>query len=198
MKRTLQPSQKRRVRQFGFFGPHGHEERSCHHQSPPQGWPQAPRRCRNRPQVCQAHPRVSEVAVALRATDFNPRGSSFPRRTECDGYPFSAHAAPASESLPRSRIIRRRGVFDTARNKGRRVSSRHFVLNFIAREAFTSGETGSVAFLTPKRLGPATVRNKLRRRMRRDLPPRTRPARGKRVPDLDRASARGRAELRGP
>jgi ribonuclease P protein component len=78
----------------------------------------------------------------------------------------SAHAAPASESLPRSRIIRRRGVFDTARNKGRRVSSRHFILNFIAREALTSGETGSVAFLTPKRLGPATVRNKLRRRMR--------------------------------
>ena len=79
---------------------------------------------------------------------------------------FSAHAAPASESLPRSRIIRRRGVFDTARNKGRRVSSRHFVLNFIARDAFASGETGSVAFLPPKRLGPATVRNKLRRRMR--------------------------------
>jgi ribonuclease P protein component len=76
----------------------------------------------------------------------------------------SAHAAP--QSLPRSRIIRRRGVFDTARNKGRRVSSRHFVLNFIAREAMTSGETGTVAFLTPKRLGPATVRNKLRRRMR--------------------------------
>ncbi len=77
-----------------------------------------------------------------------------------------AQAAPVSESLPRARIIRRRGVFDTARNKGRRVSSRHFILNFIAREALASGETGSVAFLTPKRLGPATVRNRLRRRMR--------------------------------
>ena len=71
-----------------------------------------------------------------------------------------------AESLPRASIIRRRGVFDTARNEGRRVSSRHFVLNFIAREALATGETGSVAFLTPKRLGPATVRNKLRRRMR--------------------------------
>ena len=40
------------------------------------------------------------------------------------------------------------------------------VLNFIARDALAPGETGSVAFLTPKRLGPATVRNKLRRRMR--------------------------------
>ncbi len=40
------------------------------------------------------------------------------------------------------------------------------MLNFIAREALVSGETGSVAFLTPKRLGPASVRNKLRRRMR--------------------------------
>jgi ribonuclease P protein component len=86
-------------------------------------------------------------------------------RPACAGY-HSAHAAPASESLPRSSIIRRRGVFDTARNKGRRVSSRHFILNFIAREAVASGETGTVAFLTPKRLGPATVRNKLRRRMR--------------------------------
>ena len=86
-------------------------------------------------------------------------------RTACAGY-HSAHAAPASESLPRSSIIRRRGVFDTARNKGRRVSSRHFILNFIACEAVVSGETGTVAFLTPKRLGPAAVRNKLRRRMR--------------------------------
>ena len=75
-------------------------------------------------------------------------------------------SAPRAESLPRSRIIRRRAVFDTARNKGRRVSSRHFILNFIARDALASGETGSVAFLTPKRLGPATVRNRLRRRMR--------------------------------
>ncbi len=39
-------------------------------------------------------------------------------------------------------------------------------LNFIARDAVKSGETGSVAFLTPKRLGAATGRNKLRRRMR--------------------------------
>ena len=39
-------------------------------------------------------------------------------------------------------------------------------LNFIPRDAVKSGETGTVAFLTPKRLGPATVRNQLRRRMR--------------------------------
>jgi ribonuclease P protein component len=39
-------------------------------------------------------------------------------------------------------------------------------LNFLSRDAMKSGETGTVAFLTPKRLGPATVRNKLRRRMR--------------------------------
>jgi len=77
-----------------------------------------------------------------------------------------AEAASASEALPRSRIIRLRAVFDTARNKGRRVTSRHFILNFIPRDALAAAETGSVAFLTPKRLGPATVRNKLRRRMR--------------------------------
>jgi ribonuclease P protein component len=40
------------------------------------------------------------------------------------------------------------------------------ILNFLSRDAMPPGETGSVAFLTPKRLGAATVRNKLRRRMR--------------------------------
>jgi ribonuclease P protein component len=40
------------------------------------------------------------------------------------------------------------------------------ILNFLPRDAMPPGETGSVAFLTPKRLGAATVRNKLRRRMR--------------------------------
>ena len=78
--------------------------------------------------------------------------------------------AATSESLPRARIIRRRAVFDITRNKGRRVSNRYLALNFISRDAVKSGEpageTGTVAFLTPKRLGPATVRNKLRRRMR--------------------------------
>jgi ribonuclease P protein component len=76
------------------------------------------------------------------------------------------HFASAAESLPRSGIIRRRTVFDATRAKGHRVSNRFMALNFMAREAVKSGETGTVAFLTPKRLGPATVRNQLRRRMR--------------------------------
>ena len=71
-----------------------------------------------------------------------------------------------SESLPRARIVRRRVIFDATRNKGRRVSNKWMALNFIAREAVKSGETGSVAFLTPKRVGAATKRTQLRRRMR--------------------------------
>jgi ribonuclease P protein component len=39
-------------------------------------------------------------------------------------------------------------------------------LNFIARDAIPTGETGTVAFLTPKRVGAATKRTQLRRRMR--------------------------------
>jgi len=74
-------------------------------------------------------------------------------------------AAP-SETLPRARIIRRRAVFDATRNQGRRVSNRWMALNFIARAAVKSGETGTVAFLTPKRVGAATKRTQLRRRMR--------------------------------
>jgi ribonuclease P protein component len=70
------------------------------------------------------------------------------------------------ESLPRVKIIRRRTVFDASRMKGKRVSNRYMALNFMARSETNVGETGSVAFLTPKRIGPATVRNRLRRRMR--------------------------------
>jgi ribonuclease P protein component len=74
------------------------------------------------------------------------------------------------ESLPRARIIRRRAVFDATRTKGRRVSNRFMALNFIARDAVKTGEpageTGTVAFLTPKRVGAATKRTQLRRRMR--------------------------------
>jgi ribonuclease P protein component len=71
-----------------------------------------------------------------------------------------------SESLPRAKIIRRRAVFDAARLKGRKVSNRFMALNFIARDAVKTGETGTVAFLTPKRVGAATKRTQLRRLMR--------------------------------
>ena len=78
--------------------------------------------------------------------------------------------AAISESLPRARIIRRRAVFDATRNQGRRVSNRWMALNFIARESVKSGAlssgNGTVAFLTPKRVGAATKRTQLRRRMR--------------------------------
>jgi ribonuclease P protein component len=87
---------------------------------------------------------------------------------------ISAQNPPASEgasqpqlqSLPRDRIIRRRTIFEATRLKGRRVSNRWMTLNFLPREAAQPGETGRVAFLTPKRLGAAHVRNQLRRRMR--------------------------------
>jgi len=39
-------------------------------------------------------------------------------------------------------------------------------LNHLPKEAVKSGETGTVAFLTPKRLGAANKRTQLRRRMR--------------------------------
>ena len=75
-----------------------------------------------------------------------------------------------SESLPRARIIRRRTVFDATRLKGRRVSNRWMALNFIAQDAVKTGALssgdGTVAFLTPKRVGLATKRTQLRRRMR--------------------------------
>ncbi len=135
-------------------GPHGHEERPGHHQPPSRGWPETSRRCRNRPQVRAPHTGLSLVG----GPDSGLTPNSFSAQVPAD--------SPRSESLPRASIIRRRGVFDATRLKGRRVSNRYMALSFIARDAVKSGETGSVAFLTPKRVGIATKRNQLRRRMR--------------------------------
>jgi ribonuclease P protein component len=140
-----------------FSGPHGHQERPRHHQSPPGCWTQAPRRCRNRPQVRPPH-----------------AGLIGGRRTPCDDVSRHATAylssavggAPNSEALPRSAIIRRRTVFDATRAQGRRFTNRYMALSVLPPAAVKSGETGRVAFLTPKRLGAANVRNELRRRMR--------------------------------
>jgi ribonuclease P protein component len=81
-------------------------------------------------------------------------------------YNGGSQMAEHTESLPRARIIRRRAVFNATRNKGRRISNRYLALNFLPLDAVKPGETGTVAFLTPKRLGAATRRNQLRRRMR--------------------------------
>jgi ribonuclease P protein component len=78
----------------------------------------------------------------------------------------SAQDSPKSESLPRARIIRRRAVFGATRNKGRRESNRYLALNFLPQDAVKTGEMERVAFLTPKRVGAATKRTQLRRRMR--------------------------------
>ncbi|MCE0483764.1 MAG: ribonuclease P protein component [Methylacidiphilales bacterium] len=70
-----------------------------------------------------------------------------------------------SESLPRARIIRKRTVFDATRMKGRRVSNHYLSLNFLPVDP-QKPDTATVAFLTPRRLGSATKRTQLRRRMR--------------------------------
>jgi ribonuclease P protein component len=71
----------------------------------------------------------------------------------------------SSQSLPRARIIRRRTVFDATRAKGRRLGNRWMALNVLPVDP-AAPDPAAVAFLTPKRLGPAAARNRLRRRMR--------------------------------
>jgi ribonuclease P protein component len=73
----------------------------------------------------------------------------------------------SSEKLPRARVIRRRTTFTATRERGRRTNDRCLTLSILPRDATASGaETAEVAFLTPKRIGGAVVRNRLRRRMR--------------------------------
>lgn len=72
--------------------------------------------------------------------------------------------SPPAQALPRARIIRRRAIFDATR-KARRVSNRYLALNFLPHDP-ARPDPATVAFLTPKRLGGAVKRNRLRRRMR--------------------------------
>ena len=69
--------------------------------------------------------------------------------------------------LPRRRIVRQRAIFDAAFARGRRVADRCLtliVLGDAPEKPFP--DTGEAAFLTPKRLGDASLRNRLRRRLR--------------------------------
>ena len=82
--------------------------------------------------------------------------------------PESRPSPPARLRLPRRRILRGRPVFDAAFQSGRRTSSRSLTLLVLppAAAPVPPGRTGEVAFLTPKRLGDAVLRNRLRRRLR--------------------------------
>jgi len=71
-----------------------------------------------------------------------------------------------SEKLPRSRIVRRRSIFAATRARGKRTANRWMTLSVLPRAAVPGNDASSVAFLTPKRIGVAAVRNRLRRRMR--------------------------------
>ncbi len=68
-----------------------------------------------------------------------------------------------SESLPRRRILRRRSVLQRIRVHAKRRSNRWVVL---LAEPCPDEAQSQVAFLTPKRIGDAHVRNRLRRQMR--------------------------------
>ncbi len=71
----------------------------------------------------------------------------------------------ASEKLPRARLIRRRALFTATRERGRRITNRWMTLSVLPRDS-ADPDASEVAFLTPKRIGGAVIRNKLRRRMR--------------------------------
>ena len=157
--------------------PHGHEERPSDHQSPPGSRPETSRGRRHDSQVRPSYAGLGflgrrppgDGSIWVARTTCCPGGH---RPQEAFSHLQTAHASSQeadprqSETLPRSRIIRRRVVFDATRNQGRRVSNRFMALNFLRHDAVKSGETGTVAFLTPKRVGAATKRTQLRRRMR--------------------------------
>ena len=76
------------------------------------------------------------------------------------------------ERLPRRRIVRRRRHFDAVFSGDRqsgpaaRFHGRALTLLTLPREPRDAQSEDEVAFLTPKRLGDASLRNRLRRRLR--------------------------------
>jgi ribonuclease P protein component len=76
--------------------------------------------------------------------------------------------ATPKRSLPRRRILRARRFLDAAFTQGqaRRVSGRSLTLLILNRDAASVPEEEEVAFLVPKKLGSAVVRNRIRRKMR--------------------------------
>ena len=70
------------------------------------------------------------------------------------------------EKLPRARLIRRRSLFTATRERGRRTTNRWMTLSVLPRDDSAPADSAEVAFLTPKRIGEAVIRNRLRRRMR--------------------------------
>jgi ribonuclease P protein component len=82
----------------------------------------------------------------------------------------------APEKLPRARLIRRRATFTATRERGRRTTNRWLTLSVLPHGEDQAADTSEVAFLTPKRIGGAAIRNRLRRRMREIY---------RRAPDVD-------------
>ena len=69
--------------------------------------------------------------------------------------------------LPRRRIVRQRAIFDAAFARGRRTADRFLTLIVLGDAPDRPfPDPGEAAFLTPKRLGDATLRNRIRRRLR--------------------------------
>jgi ribonuclease P protein component len=65
--------------------------------------------------------------------------------------------------LPRSTVLRRRGLLHRIRQQGRRRLTTVVQLTTLTKPGPSSEQ---VAFLTPKSLGSAVLRNRLRRQMR--------------------------------
>jgi ribonuclease P protein component len=84
-----------------------------------------------------------------------PRSESTP--------PASESPTRASESLPRALILRSRPRFDEIFARGERLTTKHFTLLISLPQP---GSQARVAFLTPKKIGDAAHRNRVRRRMR--------------------------------
>ena len=69
----------------------------------------------------------------------------------------------ADAGLPRSRILRGKDAFSSLFRRSSVLRGRHLHLRY---RILNPGEERQVAFITPKRIGGAVVRNRVRRRMR--------------------------------
>lgn len=101
-----------------------------------------------------------------------PREDGHARRPrDPEAPPRTGPQAPVGLSSLDARVQRRHRLsrsrdFDTVYRHGRSVSTRYLVLYWFAREADAPADGARLGLAVPKSVGPAVVRNKMKRRLR--------------------------------
>ena len=105
----------------------------------------------------------AEAPPRLPRPDVHPGGPRDPQAAPREGPQAPVGLSPLDARVQRRHRLSRSRDFDAVYRHGRSVSTRFLVLYWFARE---EGGDARLGFAVPKAVGPAVVRNKIKRRLR--------------------------------